>query len=186
MITVAARMAGWPRWVHLIFSICAGAVGSLAHAPLAFGPFILVPLLAGFVLLRVARQARLALFSGWALGFGYFMPTLSWITEPFQVDAATTGWMAPFALVLLALLLGSFWAAAVWFGHWAGGRAYVLVLAWTGTEMLRAYVFTGFPWASPPQALVDGFAGQGLAWLGPHGLMLCMTALAALALAPVI
>ncbi|WP_299627875.1 apolipoprotein N-acyltransferase [uncultured Tateyamaria sp.] len=179
MINPATRMAGWPTWAHLLLAITAGAVGSMAHAPLSVGVLILVPLLAGFALLRGAQNVRGALIRGWALGFGYFAPTLSWITEPFQVDAAVTGWMAPFALVLLALLLGSFWAFALAFARWAGGQAWVLVFAWAGVEMLRAYVFTGFPWAAPPQALVDGLAGQGLAWGGPHGVMLAMAALAA-------
>ena len=48
----------------------------------------------------------------------------------------------------------------------------------SGVEVLRAYVLTGFPWASPPQALVDGMAGQGLAWVGPHGMMLWLMATA--------
>jgi apolipoprotein N-acyltransferase len=166
-----------------------GAAGALAHAPFHAAPAIVLTLVAGFVLLAATARTADAGWAGWALGFGYFGATLTWITAPFQVDAAVTGWMAPFALVLLALLLGGFWGAALAFARWVGGHpavlALVLVLAWTGTEMLRAYVFTGFPWATPPQALVDGLAGQGLAWLGPHGLMLASTALAgAIAAAP--
>lgn len=186
MNDAAARIAAWPGWAHLLLAVLAGALGSLAHAPVSFGPLILVPLVAGFWLLHGATETRMALIRGWALGLGYFAPTLSWITEPFQVDAATTGWMAPFALVLLALLLGAFWAAALAFARWAGGRFWVLIIAWTGAEMLRAYVFTGFPWATPPQALIDGSAGQGLAWVGPHGAMLAMVTWAALIATPTI
>ena len=46
-----------------------------------------------------------------------------------------------------------------------------------GAELLRAYVFTGFPWGSPPQALIDVLSGQALAWVGPHGVMLGLCAL---------
>jgi len=182
MRQMAARFAALPRRAQLGIAVLGGAVGALAHAPFLFAPAILVPLVMGFVLLGGAVSVRGALVSGWAMGFGYFALTLTWITEPFQVDAATTGWMAPFALVLLALLLGAFWACALAFSRWAGGGAFALVVAWSGAEMLRAYVFTGFPWASPPQALVDSVAGQGLALGGPHGMMLAMTGAVAVAL----
>lgn len=182
MRQMAARFAALPRRAQLGIAVLGGAVGALAHAPFLFAPAILVPLVMGFVLLGGAVSVRGALVSGWAMGFGYFALTLTWITEPFQVDAATTGWMAPFALVLLALLLGAFWACALAFSRWAGGGAFALVVAWSGAEMLRAYVFTGFPWASPPQALVDSVVGQGLALGGPHGMMLAMTGAVAVAL----
>ncbi len=170
----AVRLADVPPWGQVALAVLAGAVGALAHAPFDVAPAILVPLVTGFVLLTCAATPRAALANGWALGFGYFALTLTWIIEPFQVDAATTGWMAPFALVLLALLLGSFWAGALGTARWLGGGGVALTVAWAGAEMLRAYLFTGFPWASPPQVLVDGLAGQGLAWMGPHGVMLVM------------
>jgi len=189
MTTPAARVvdvAMWPPAVQLLAALLAGMSGALAHAPFDLTPAILLPLGAGVLILMGARTVSQALWRGWALGAGYFGLTLSWITEPFQVDAANTGWMAPFALVLLALLLGAFWAAALAFARWAGGRVgapvWALVLAWTGAEMLRAYVFTGFPWAAPPQALVGAWPGQLLALGGPHGTMLVMTGAVALVL----
>ena len=164
---------------RVVLALVTGAFGACAHAPFHFAAAILIPLVAGFVLLSLTIRVRDALWTGWALGVGYFGLTLTWITEPFKVDAALTGWMAPFALVLLAALLGAFWAVAVAFARWAGGHPVALVFAWTGAELARAYVFTGFPWASPPQALVSGLAGQGLAWGGPHGVMLACAAFAA-------
>lgn len=181
MTTHAALFAGVPRWGLLCLAVLAGACGAFAHAPFDIVPAIVVPLATGFVLLRAATTWRAGALSGLALGLGYFALTLTWITEPFQVDAATTGWMAPFALVLLALLLATFWALAFGFARWSGGGAVALVVAWAGVEMLRAYIFTGFPWGSPPQALVDAWAGQGLAWLGPYGLFAAMLAAVALA-----
>ncbi|MFL4468345.1 apolipoprotein N-acyltransferase [Tateyamaria armeniaca] len=182
MILLTARIAALPRWALMLLALALGGAGALAHDPFAIGPVIFVPLVAGFVLLGTASTVRQALLRGWALGAGYFALTLTWITEPFQVDAATTGWMAPFALILLALLLGSFWAGALALAQWAGGQAWIIALTWTSAEMLRAYIFTGFPWATPVQALIDVWAGQGLAWLGPHGLTLILMALIAAAM----
>ncbi|MEL6465112.1 MAG: apolipoprotein N-acyltransferase [Pseudomonadota bacterium] len=176
----AVRLGALPVWAQIAMALGAGAFGALAHAPFNMVFAIIIPLLAGFLCLRLSPTVGRALILGWALGFGYFIATMTWITAPFQVDAATTGWMAPFALVLLGIGMGLFWAAALAFARWAGGQAWGLTLAWSGAEMLRAYLLTGFPWAAPPQALVNGIAGQGLAWLGPHGLMLAMTATVAL------
>ncbi|MEO0939215.1 MAG: apolipoprotein N-acyltransferase [Pseudomonadota bacterium] len=160
---------------RLAFCFAAGLAGALAHAPFDLAPAILIPLIA---MAWAAAQPRAALM-GWATGLGYFALTLSWITEPFQVDAAATGWMAPFALALMAAGLALFWAAALGLARWLGGGGVTFALAFTATELTRAYLFTGFPWATPPQALVDGLAGQGLAWLGPHGMTLVMAGAAA-------
>ncbi|WP_223428469.1 apolipoprotein N-acyltransferase [Tateyamaria pelophila] len=180
MISRAARFSAPPRWWYLVLALIFGACGALSHAPFEFAPAILLTLVAGFGLVRRTDRTRDAWWLGWALGTGYFGLTLTWITEPFQVDVATTGWMAPFAAVLLAALLGVFWAGALAFARWVGGHPVALVFAWTGAEMLRAYLFTGFPWATPPQALVNALAGQGLAWFGPHGMMLGLLGLAAM------
>ncbi|MEL7092930.1 MAG: apolipoprotein N-acyltransferase [Pseudomonadota bacterium] len=179
MIASPARFAGLPLPIRLVFIGVAGASGALAHAPYDLGPFILVPLVAAVALARGAARVRDAFGYGLVLGAGYFGLTLSWIVEPFQVDAATTGWMAPIAAVLLALLLGSFWGLALAFARW-GGTGLAFVTGFAGAEMLRAYIFTGFPWANAPQALVDGIAGQGLAWVGPHGMAIVMAAVAVL------
>ena len=85
------------------------------------------------------------------------------------MDAAQHGWMAPFALIFLSGGLALFWGLAFWVAHRLSRHPVALAVTWTGVEMLRAYVFTGFPWASPAQVLVDGSASQILAWVGPHG-----------------
>ena len=166
------------RRVYLVAALLLGALGSFAHPPHAFEPAILLPLIAAFFLLVGAERVRDAWCYGWALGIGYFSLTLSWISEPFQIDAVEMGWMGPLAVLSLAVLLGMFWAGAMAFALWVSGNPVVLVFTWTGAEILRAYLFTGFPWASPPQALVGTLAGQALAFFGPHGLMFLCVSLA--------
>jgi apolipoprotein N-acyltransferase len=91
--------------------------------------------------------------AAWAGGAGYFALTLHWIVEPFIVDAARHGWMAPFALVLLPAV-SRFSGGRGRFGPPLGGRPPssarwhsppLLVLAEAGAGNL----FTGFPWAFP-------------------------------------
>jgi apolipoprotein N-acyltransferase len=93
--------------------------------------------------------------------------------------------MSPFAVVLMASGGALFWAFAFWFARRLSPRCWVLVPCWAGAELLRAYIFTGFPWAMPAQAMVGTIAGQSLAWIGPHGLTLAMM-VAAFALVAVI
>lgn len=116
---------------------------------------------------------------GWAFGLGYFMHTLQWIVSPFLVDVARHGWMAPFALVLMGAGMALFWGVAFW-GARKLSRAgpWALISCWVAAELVRAYIFTGFPWGSPAQATVGVMAGQALAWVGPHGITAILVAVA--------
>ncbi|OWV57605.1 apolipoprotein N-acyltransferase [Mameliella alba] len=118
--------------------------------------------------------------TGWAVGLGYFGFSMGWIVEPFFVDAAVTGWMAPFALIGLAGGLALFWGLA--FRLSSQGRYPVLglVLAWSLAELARAYVFTGFPWALVPYFWLPVPVIQWVSVVGPHGLTLLTLAAAAL------
>lgn len=143
---------------------------------------MVLSLAAGFLLWRAYPPG--AALTGWAFGSGYFAVALFWIIEPFQIDAARHGWMAPFALVFLSTGLALFWGAAFWIARRLTLGSFGLVLTWTGAEIVRAYIFTGFPWAAPAQVTIDGAASVLLAWVGPHGatfaLMGFASALAAL------
>ena len=53
-----------------------------------------------------------------------------------------------------------------------------LILTWPAVELLRAYIFTGLPWAMPAQSLVGTQPGLLLALVGPYALNLVMVATA--------
>ena len=127
-----------------------------------------------------AQAWRRAALLGWCLGLGYFAWGLRWIVEPFQVDADTHGWMAPFALMFMAGGLALFWGAAFGFARAVARRGglWVLVGAWSLAELARGYVLTGFPWAGLGQAVpLDPFWAV-LPWFGAHGLGLALMAAA--------
>ncbi|MEM9581142.1 MAG: apolipoprotein N-acyltransferase [Pseudomonadota bacterium] len=169
---------GWPA---LAGAGLAGAVAAFGQSPYDF-PLLTLLGLSGAVWLFQARATPWqAALTGWAFGTGYFAHSLQWIVSPFFVDAARHGWMAPFALVLMAAGLALFWGLAFWLARIiAPSRLWPLALTWAAVEMLRAYIFTGFPWAMPSQALVGQASGQLLAWIGPYGLNLLMFAAALL------
>ena len=78
--------------------------------------------------------------------------------------------MAPFAVVLMAAGGALFWSLAFWLARRLSAGIWALIPCWAAIELLRAYIFTGFPWAAPSQAMVGSLLGQTLAWIGPHGL----------------
>ncbi|MBL9058758.1 MAG: apolipoprotein N-acyltransferase, partial [Mangrovicoccus sp.] len=171
--------------------LLAGAAVGLGQAPFDL-PALALPALAAVIVLALGDgcRPREAAWRGWWAGFGHFLLTLNWIVDPFLVDAARDAWMAPFALLLLPGGLALFWAAAFAAAAWLrpqpglAGRALALSVAFTLAEMLRAVLFTGFPWAMPATIWADTPLRMLVAWIGPHGLNL-VTLLAAAGLAAV-
>ncbi|WP_306418113.1 apolipoprotein N-acyltransferase [Albidovulum aquaemixtae] len=120
---------------------------------------------------------------GWIGGAGYFAATLFWIVEPFFVDVARHGWMAPFALLLMAFGMALFWGLAAWvasLGRGPGLRALGFALGLVATDLARGYVFTGFPWALLGHVWIGTPVMQAAAWVGPVGLSLAFAVPAAL------
>ncbi|MCB1367691.1 MAG: apolipoprotein N-acyltransferase [Rhodobacteraceae bacterium] len=181
------RRAAYTGWRGVVLALVAGAGIGTGQAPLA------QPLIAlGFLVLALhlflqANTARRAAKLGWLIGTAFFSSTLFWIVEPFLVDAPRHGWMAPFALILMAGGLALFWAAAFALAAVIArgriGRLVALVAALGLAEYLRAHLFTGFPWNMLAYVWVDTPVMQAAAVLGPHGLTLLTLALAALPLA---
>ncbi|MEP2641117.1 apolipoprotein N-acyltransferase [Roseobacter sp.] len=176
------HVGGWyrgrPRIMQMGLAACAGGVGAVGQAPYDQPAALLLALSLAFAMARQHGNPRDAACIGWAFGAGYFGLSLIWILQPFQVDPDRYGWMAPFALMFLSAGLALFWGAAFWGARRLSHKTWPLAVTWAGAELVRAYIFTGFPWASPAQALVNGAAGQGLAWVGPHGMTLWLMVLA--------
>ncbi|WP_417700659.1 apolipoprotein N-acyltransferase [Pseudophaeobacter sp.] len=164
-----------PTWLASFSAFGLGALLSVSLAP--FHILWGLPLAFGGIgaLVLWARSAMQGAGIGLFAGLGYFSFGLSWIVEPFQIDAARYAWMAPFALVFLAAGLALFWAFA--FGlaaRWArGGHRLVLLIAlWALAEFGRAYLFTGFPWAGFAQFWIDTPVARLLPFVGEQGVAL--------------
>ncbi|WP_420861014.1 apolipoprotein N-acyltransferase [Algirhabdus cladophorae] len=150
----------------LLFGL--GALAGLGQAPFDLWPVAVLAFSAIFYVMR-----RAGFWQAWWIGFGYFALVLHWIIEPFLVDIARHGWMAPFALLLLSGGLALFWAAAGWSAArltWTGvWRSFAFALALVVAEYLRANILTGFPWGLPAYSLsASGLLPIAGTW-GPHG-----------------
>lgn len=186
-MSVAAEAAALPgparrplaarAWVALGL----GALAAAGQAPLGLWPATLLGLVGVVWLVAAAPGPRAAARAGWLAGTGHFAAALFWIVEPFLVDPARHGWMAPFALVLMAGGLALFWAGAAalaqWLGPSPGRRALAFGVTLAGVEIARGHVLTGFPWAQPGHVWIDTPLAQLASLIGAPGLTVA-TALA--------
>ncbi|WP_246831274.1 apolipoprotein N-acyltransferase [Pseudotabrizicola formosa] len=127
--------------------VLAGAAVALGQAPISAW-YLAFPALI-WAMARMLRPASAA-GAGWAgllVGAGYFGASLTWIVSPFFIDPWVYGWMAPFAVVLMAFGFGLFWAGAAAAASRFAVRPLALAASLGAVELLRGYVFTGFPWA---------------------------------------
>ena len=157
-----------------------GACFALGQPPFDLWWIALVALVAVLWLARYDTAAKSAGWTGWLFGTGYFAVSLHWILEPFQVDAATTGWMAPFALIGMAAGLALLWAVAFWGGRRLASGPFAIALCWASVELARAYILTGFPWGLVGYLWAPTPVAQWHSVIGPHGMTLLTLALAAL------
>ena len=173
-----------PAPARLALDVGLGVAAALGQAPWGLWPVTLIALAALLWRIGGAPSARAAFLRALAGGAGHFALALFWITQPFLVEAEIYGWMAPFALVLMALGGGLFWAipaAALHpLGHDRRSRALALALGLVLSDWLRGWIFTGFPWALGGHIWIDTPAGQIAAWGGALGLSALTLAAAAL------
>ncbi|NHF72122.1 apolipoprotein N-acyltransferase [Paracoccus xiamenensis] len=170
----------------LIGDVAVGALAALGQAPWGLWPVTVIAL--AVILWRIGRAAngRAGFWRAGAAGTGYFALAMSWIVEPFLVEPEIYGWMAPFALILMAAGGGVFWALPGWIaGRFAPGwqaRALAFGAALVLSDWLRGWIFTGLPWAQLGHVWIDTPVAQSAAYIGAIGLSAITVVAAALPL----
>lgn len=158
------------RRVRLPLALVCGLAVALGQAPFDLWPAAILGLALLFQLIRTAGTMRQAAFLGLVAGTGHFALALFWIIEPFLIDVARHGWMAPFALIGMSAGLALFWAGAAAAVRGLGGQALAFVAAFTLVEVVRSYVLTGFPWALIGHVWIDTVLVHAASVVGHHGL----------------
>lgn len=161
----------------------AGAAGALAFAPWRLPLLLLLAMSVWMLLTLKATSWKQAAVAGLAFGLGFFLVGVSWVYVSLHVYGKMAMLLAALATFLFALYLSLFSALASGFAVWLRGKrgvsegVFLLLLlpaAWTATEWLRAWLFTGFPWLSigysqAPEGWLAGFAPLvgvfGVGWL---------------------
>ncbi|HXW26388.1 MAG TPA: apolipoprotein N-acyltransferase [Xanthobacteraceae bacterium] len=175
-------------WRRAAIAFAAGVVSTLALAPFNAWPimFLTVPVLVWLV--DGSAAGRLggigaAAIAGWWFGFGYFLAGLYWVGFAFLVDADKFGWLLPIAVVGLPAGMALYTAFGLALARlsWTRGAVRVLTLAaaltvaeWLrggGTQWLRSYFISGFPWNAFGHALTGPLVlAQASALVGLWGM----------------
>ncbi|WP_187272129.1 apolipoprotein N-acyltransferase [Zeimonas arvi] len=155
-------------------AFAAGLVHAAAFAPLNLWWLQLLALAAAIRLACAAATLRSTALVGLAFGFGWFVSGVAWLFVSMHRYGGMPAPMAAAALMLFALYLGAFAAASLALGapvlrQARHGAALLFAGAWGAGEMLRGWLFTGFPWLSSGYAHVDGPLAGLAPLVGAHG-----------------
>lgn len=165
---------GRPSWSALALDLILGAGAALGQAPWGLWPLTVLALAA--LCWRIARAPgpRPAAWHGFAAGLGHFALAMSWIVEPFLVEPEIYGWMAPFALTLMAAGGALFWTLPAWAaarltpGFPRQGLVFAALIVLS--DWLRGWIFTGLPWTLTGHVWIGTPAAQLAATFGAIGL----------------
>ena len=178
---VVAKFSHLEGWRRLAAAFASGLAFAMAQPPFGLWPLIFI---AGAALYWLWRSSAgwVSFHIGLAFGAGYFALSLHWIVEPFLVRPEIDGWMALPALILISFGMGVFPAVGFWLAGQATRRGAAplptLALCWTGSEVARSTILTGFPWALPAYVWTDTPVAQTASLIGPYGLTLMTLGLA--------
>lgn len=136
-------------------ALCAGAFAVLAFAPINFPLVLFISFPVFYFLLEKTVTKKEIFWCGFAFGFGHFLAGIYWIAISLLVDAGQFGWLIPFALTIIPAIL------ATYIGLFALSYKFLIekfvikescakvvlfALCWLSFEVLRANLFSGFPW----------------------------------------
>jgi apolipoprotein N-acyltransferase len=134
----------------------------------------------GLSMMKDGRKPAAVALAGLAFGFGWFLAGVGWLFVSMHTYGQMPAPLALLALVLFALYLALFPAAALWATASLHGRrpfhrlasvsyASTLAAALTLAELARGHLFTGFPWLAIGYAQVDGPLAGFAPLLGSYG-----------------
>ena len=140
----------WPLGAATLFL---GFLFTVGFAPLYWWPVSLVAL-AGLYLLSVeAKNGRQAFTAGWLFGVGHHLVGLSWLPVSVYTDQQS---VLVSVLVGGGGLLGISFILAIYIGltcfatyrtrAWPWLTPFAFAFVWAGLEIIRGWLFTGFPW----------------------------------------
>ncbi len=124
----------------LFLSLVSLALQSVIFAPVGWWPISFVCLVPWLILVGAASHAPRVYFHSWVLGLAFFFLNMRWMY-----------WSTGYGYAALAIYLSFYFPfMACVIRHVVRRRRLPLALAlpvvWTGCEMLRAVVISGFPW----------------------------------------
>ena len=135
----------------------------------------LLSLAALALLVERSRSAFNAGLLTWLFAFVWIAGSVWWLFISMHVYGGVHWFPAVMGVFLLALFLASYYALAAAVYHrlrppQPALRAFLFAALWLAAELLRASLFTGFPWAAIGYAHVDGPLSGLASSVGVYGI----------------
>jgi apolipoprotein N-acyltransferase len=134
------------------YALLFGAFAIVAYAPLSISAAILISLAGVFWLWYQAESKLDAMKIGLWFGFGFFGAGVSWLISSMYVYSGMSIWLSLLATFGFVLFLSLYLMLAGWLVHYfynpkklAYSIAFMMPVVWVLFEMIRASLFTGFP-----------------------------------------
>lgn len=140
-------------------SFISGSICTLAFAPFHFFIAAIISISLFYFLLEGKKSSKKtfkqSFFIGWFYGFGYFLTGIYWITISLLVDAKQFAWLIPFAITLIPGVLAIYFALFATLNNFLvvklnlsqnHKKIIIFAILWLVFELLRSFLFTGFPW----------------------------------------
>src|SRR5512135_587710 len=181
----ALRRTSFPS---LLLSLLAGAAAVAGFAPFGLWPLPVLSLAVLFGLLSRTASVRAGFLTGLAWGLGFFLTGVSWVFVSLWLYGGMPAWLAGFATFLFCAFLALFPATVGALQAYPKGRIaqvlrvlLLLPLAWSVTEWIRGWIFTGFPWLAMGYSQVPNGPLAGYAPLiGVYGISFLLSLIAGL------
>jgi len=162
----------------------AGALSALAMPDSYALPLLLVTIPFLLWLIETSASLKRAFWRGWLFGFGHFVVGLYWVGNAVLNDSVDAAWAWPFAVGALPAVMAVYIGLAGMVTLWLTRRGWrpipALAICWTAAELLRGWLFTGFPWNLMGSIWTAFDATAQPAWLvGTYGLSLATMLMAA-------
>ncbi|MGZ5598857.1 MAG: apolipoprotein N-acyltransferase [Usitatibacter sp.] len=164
----------------------AGALCVLGFAPFGAWPVPVAALAALFAVWARSGSPLQAALSGYAFGLAFFLAGVSWVFVSLHFYGAMPAALAALATFLFCAFLALLPALAGWLtvrfaGPAASNRLWLAPAAFTASEWVRGWIFTGFPWIDIGTSQVPGSPLAGYApWVGAYGTSFAVAGAAAL------
>ena len=170
---IAEPTARWRRF-DVAFAPLLGALATLGFAPFSFWPASVIAL-AGLFGLCAARAWKRAALLGWLFGVAHFGTGVYWVFISTHVYGGAPFWLgltlATVLFAYLAIYVAMVCALGSYLRGWRSRAGWLLVpAAWMLAELLRGWVYSGFPWLSLGYIALDTPAERLAPLVGTHGL----------------
>ncbi|WP_116963566.1 apolipoprotein N-acyltransferase [Fastidiosibacter lacustris] len=164
-------------------ALLCGAILTLSFSPIGIASLAFVSLVGFFYLIAQEKTIKKQLWLGYCYGVGFFSTSISWVYVSIYAFSQSI-FLSISLTTIFILFLSTFFLI---FGYCFGKlnnkhlsyRLLILPVCWFLLELLRTYLFTGFPWVllgySQTHTIFSAFAPVGSVFL--VGFIVCFMSL---------